>query len=385
MVLLITGHVFPYYAKEDLGIASKMMIRAIAKATGFPEKNIVEGFRKRGDLGLVAERLVKSKRQSTLMKKKLTVEFVFNNLRKLPQVSGAGSQDRKLSILAELISSAKPKEARYIVRTVLGTMRIGVAQGILRDAIAVAFDVDPKNVERAWNMRPDYGEIVKIAKTKGDRGLNNVKVKVGTSIQVLLAEKAPDLETALKKFKRVAIEVKYDGARVQIHKDDDDITLFTRRLENVTKQFPDLVNMVKLSIKSDQCIIDGEMLGIEKDTGTPLPFQQLSQRIQRKYDIEKMVEEIPIQVNLFDVSYCDGKMLFDLPLAERRKILEKIVKPIPNKLQLATQLITNDLKKAEKFYNEALRSGQEGVMVKNLDSKYQLSELNGGPANAPIG
>jgi DNA ligase-1 len=370
MVLLITGHVFPYYAKEDLGIASKMMIRAIAKATGFPEKNIVEGFRKRGDLGLVAERLVKSKRQSTLMKKKLTVEFVFNNLRKLPQVSGAGSQDRKLSILAELISSAKPKEARYIVRTVLGTMRIGVAQGILRDAIAVAFDVDPKNVERAWNMRPDYGEIVKIAKTKGDRGLNNVKVKVGTSIQVLLAEKAPDLETALKKFKRVAIEVKYDGARVQIHKDDDDITLFTRRLENVTKQFPDLVNMVKLSIKSDQCIIDGEMLGIEKDTGTPLPFQQLSQRIQRKYDIEKMVEEIPIQVNLFDVSYCDGKMLFDLPLAERRKILEKIVKPIPNKLQLATQLITNDLKKAEKFYNEALRSGQEGVMVKNLDSKY---------------
>ena len=371
MVLLTTGQVFPYHAKEDLGIASKMMIRAIAKATGFPEKKVVEEFRDSGDLGLAAEKLVKSKRQSTLMKKRLTVDDVFESLRKLPQISGAGSQDRKLSVLAELVSSAKPKEARYIVRTALGTMRIGVAHGILRDAIAVAFEVDAKAVEHAWNMRPDYGEIVKIAKAKGDIGLKNVKARVGTSIQVLLSEKAPDLETALQKFERTAIEVKYDGARVQIHKDGDRITLFTRRLENVTKQFPDLVEMSKRAIKSRQCVIDGEMLGIDKDTGKPLPFQHLSQRIQRKYGIEKMVEEIPIQVNLFDIIYCNGKMLFDTPFDERRKTLEGAVKPIPNRFQLAEQLVTNDLKKAEKFYKEALAAGQEGVMVKNLDSKYQ--------------
>lgn len=371
IALLITGRVFPVHSREDLGIASKMMIRAISRATGFSEKNIVEEFKKSGDLGLAAEKLVKSKKQSTLMKKKLTVDIVFKNLRKLPQITGIGSQDRKLNIIAELISSTNPKEARYLVRTALGTLRIGVAEGILRDAIAEAFGVDAKAVEHAWNIRPDYGKIVKIAKAEGDKGLKNVKVSLGTSVQVLLAEKVPDLETALKKFKRAAIEVKYDGVRVQIHKDGDKITLFTRRLENVTRQFPDLVRMARQSIGSDKCIIEGEMLGIDKKGGKPLPFQQLSQRIQRKYDIEKVVKEIPIQVNLFDISYFDGRMLFDEPLAERRKILEKTIKPMPNKFQLARQLVTNDLEKAEKFYNEALAAGQEGVMVKNLDSKYQ--------------
>lgn len=142
-------------------------------------------------------------------------------------------------------------------------------------------------------------------------------------------------------------------------------------MEDVTKQFPDLVNMAKKAIKSDCCILDGEILGIDKDTGKPLPFQQLSQRIQRKYDIEKMVKEIPIQVNLFDIIYCDGKMLFDSSLAKRRKILEDTVNPIPKEFQLAEQITTDDIKKAENFYREALKSGQEGVMVKNLDSKYQ--------------
>jgi len=371
VALLITGRVFPVSAQEELGIASKMMMRAISKSTGFPEKNIVKEFKESGDLGIVAEKLVKSKRQSILMKRELTVDHVFKNLRKLPDITGTGSQDRKLNIIAELVSSAKPKEARYIVRTALGTLRIGVAEGILRDAIAEAFDVDAKAVEYAWNMLPDYGEIVKIAKTKGNKGLKNVKVKVGVSVQVLLAEKAPDLKTALKKFKRVVIEVKYDGARVQIHKDGDKIKLFTRRLEDVTKQFPDLVKMSKQSIKSGKCILDGEIIGIDKKTGKSLPFQQLSQRIQRKYDIEKMVKELPIQVNLFDMIYCDDKMLFNLPFIERRKLLEKSIKPVPNKFQLAKQFVTNDLKEAEKFYKEVLKSGEEGVMVKNLDSKYQ--------------
>ncbi len=371
IALLVTGKVFPAYAQEELGIASKMMVRAIARATGFHEKKIIEEFKRIGDLGLVAEKFAKSKSQSTLMKRKLTVEHVFKSLRKLPEITGAGTQDRKLNIIAELISSAKPKEARYIVRTALGTLRIGVAEGILRDAIAKAFDVDAKLVEHAWNMLSDYGEIVKIAKTKGNKGLKNVNLKLGTSVQVLLAEKASDLKTALERFKRAAIEVKYDGARVQIHKDGDKVTLFTRRLENVTKQFPDLVKLIKQAINAKSCILDGEVLGIDKKSGKPLPFQQLSQRIQRKYNIERMVKEIPIQVNLFDIIYYNGKMLFDAPFAERRKILEKIVKPVPNKFQLAKQLVTKDLKKAEKFYRDALKAGQEGVMVKNLDSKYQ--------------
>jgi DNA ligase-1 len=371
IALLMTGRVFPIHAKEDLGIASNMVKRAISKATGFSDKRIVEEFKDTGDLGLATEKLVKSKRQSTLMKKELTVDTVFDGLRKLPDITGAGSQDRKLSILAELISSAKPKEARYIVRTALGTLRIGVAKGILRDAIAAAFDVDAKAVEHAWNMMPDYGEVIKIAKAKGDEGLKSVRLKVGTSVQVLLAEKADSLEDAMGKFERAAIETKYDGARVQIHKDGDKITLFTRRLEDVTTQFPDLVDMAKRSIKSGDCIMDGEILGIDKETGRNLPFQQLSQRIQRKHDIERMVKEIPIQVKLFDIIYCNGDMLFDTPLDQRRKVLEKSFDPIPGKFELSAQLVTDDIAKAERFYKQALENGEEGVMVKNLDSKYQ--------------
>ncbi len=371
IVLLVTGRVFPNISNEELGIAAKMMKRAIIKATGFSDKKITEEFKRTGDLGLVAEKLVRSKRQVTLMQKRLTVEKVFESLQKLPSMTGMGSQERKLNIIVELITSAKPKEARYVVRTALGTLRIGVAEGILRDAIAKAFKVDAKNVEHAWNMMPDYGKIVKIAKLKGDDGLKKVRIKVGTSVQVLLCEKAPNLKTAIKKFEHPSLETKYDGARIQIHKDEEKVVLFTRRLEDVTKQFPELVKITRDAVKAKRCILDGEMIGIDKKTGKPLPFQQLSQRIQRKYDIEKMVEEIPIQVNLFDVLYVDGQALLDKPLKERRKILENLVRPVPGKFQFAKQLITKDLKKAEKFYKASLKEGQEGVIVKNLDSKYQ--------------
>jgi DNA ligase-1 len=371
IVLLATGKVYPSASSEELGIASKMMERAIAKSTGFSSKKIIEEFKKTGDLGLVAERFVKSKRQSTLMKKKLTVEKVFERLQKLSETTGKGSQERKLNVIAELLASAKPKEARYIVRTVLGTLRIGVAEGILRDAIAKAFDVDAKNVEHAWNMMPDYGKIVKIAKTDGDKGLKKVGVKLGTSMQVLLCEKAPDLKTAIEKFENPAVEFKYDGARVQIHKDGKKIIIFTRRLENVTKQFPDLVKLAREGIESENCILDGEMLAMDKKTWKPLPFQQLSQRIQRKYNIEKMVRDIPIQVNLFDVLYVNGETLLKKSLKERRKILEDIIKLIPEKFQLAKQIVTKNLKEAEDFYKRALKEGHEGVIVKNLKSTYQ--------------
>jgi len=371
IVLLATGQVFPSYSQEELGIAESMMKRAIEKATGHSEKTITEEFKKTGDLGLVAEKFIQSKSQTALMKKKLTIDKIFESLEKLPKITGTGSQERKLNIIAELISMSAPKEARYIVRTILGTLRIGVAEGIVRDAIAKAFEVDADNVEHAWNVQPDYGEIAKIAKSKGNAGLKNVKIKLGTSIQVLLAEKAPDLKAAMDIFEHPAVEVKYDGARVQIHKDGEKIIVFTRRLEEITRQFPDLVRLTKEAVKVKSCILDGEMLGVDKKTSKPVPFQELSQRIQRKYDIEKMVKEIPIQVNVFDVIYVDGRMVIDKTFKERRELLEKIIKPIPGKFQLAKQLVTKDLTEAQKFYDAALKDSQEGVMVKNLSSKYQ--------------
>lgn len=302
------------------------------------------------------------------------MEKVFENLQLIAKQSGGSSQERKMNLVAELLIQAKPKDAKYIVRTVLGQLRVGVAEGIIRDAIAEAFNVSPESVENAWFLNPDYGEIAKTAKERGKKGLESVKLEIGRPLIVQLAEKAPSLEDAINSFERVALEYKYDGARMLVHKKEDKITIFTRRLENITKAFPDVVEVCEKGLKAKECIVDGEGLAIDKKTGKPLPFQMLSQRIRRKYEIEETAKGIPIELNLFDIVYLDGKTLFDLMLEERRKILSKVVKEIPGKLQLAKQLVTKNLKEAEKFYKESLEAGQEGLIVKNLDAKYQAGK-----------
>jgi len=376
LTLLLEGTVFPAWSDKEIGIASKSMAKILSSATGFSSKQVSDMFKKSGDYGLVAESAVEKKKQNTLFKKSLKVTDVFETLQKLASVEGKGSQERKFRLVTELISSAKPKEAKYIVRTVLGDLRIGVAQGILRDAIAKAFfsDKDPKEavkaVEWAWFIRPDYGEIAAVAKDKGIAGLEKISLEPGKPYNVLLAERSPGLEEALKKFDKPALEFKYDGARVMIHKKDSEVWLFTRRLENITKQFPDLVELARKCIKPGSCIVEGEVLAKNKKTGKPMPFQRLSQRIKRKYDIEKMLKEIPIEVNLFDIVYLNGKELFEESLKSRREKLEKAIKPAKHKFQLAKQLVTGDLQEAEKFYKEALDASQEGLIVKNLDAKY---------------
>lgn len=367
VVLLLSGNVFPAWSEEELGVANQLMIKSISKAYGINEKEIVKYFKKTGDLGLVVEMLSKSKKQTTLGLKELSVEKIFENLKLIAKQTGSGSQDRKMNLIAELLIQAKPKEAKYLVRTVLGQLRVGVAEGLIRDAIAEAFNVSAKTVENAWFLNPDYGEIAQIAKEKG---LESVKIEIGKPIMVLLAEKAPSLEDAINSFDEVALEYKYDGARMVIQKKEDKFWIFTRRLENITKAFPDVVEICKKSLKAKECIVDGEGLAIDKKTGKPLPFQMLSKRIKRKYDIGEASKEIPIELNLFDIIYIDGKTLFDVSLKERRKLLAKVVKEIPGKIQLAKQLITKDFEKADKFYKEALKAGQEGLIVKNLQAKY---------------
>ena len=323
-----------------------------------------------GDLGLVAEFYSKKKKQSTLLKKTLHVKDVFEILQKIAKQEGKGSQERKLNLIVHLLVSASPKEALYLTRTLLEELRIGIAEGLVRDAISKAFEIPVKIVENAWFLYPDYGEIARIAKEKGEKGLKRVKIELGRPIMVLLAEKAPNLKTALESFKKCAIEYKYDGMRSLIHKKGNKVWVFTRRLENVTSAFPDIVEMCKKGLKADKCIVEGEAIAYDPKSKRPMPFQMLSQRIKRKYGIEKIRKEIPVELHLFDIIYLNGKTFFDIPLKERRKELEKIVK-VGKKLKLSKQLITKDLKKAQKFYEEALAAGQEGVMVKNLDAKYK--------------
>jgi DNA ligase-1 len=370
VALLIQGRVFHSWDERVIGVARQTIIKIICQTTGFAEKDIVEKFNQVGDLGLVVEELVSKKKQKTFLKKPLTVEKVFENLQSVADIEGSGSQDRKINLISELLSAATASEAKYIVRTVLEDLRVGVAEGVLRDSIGKAFDVDPTDVENAWFIMPDYGEVARIAKAKGESGLKNVGIELGVPINVLLAEKSPSIEEALNTFENVALEFKYDGARAIIHKKGEKFWVFTRRLEDVTKAFPDIVALAKKNIKATECILDSEIVGIDPKTGRSVSFQTLSTRIKRKYDIEKAAKEIPVRVNLFDIVYLEGKSLFNLALKERYPLLKKTIKET-DAFRVADRIETKDLKEAEKFYKKALEEGEEGLIIKNLDGKYQ--------------
>jgi len=368
VIPLLQGKIFLESEDREIGIADKLIIQSLTKL-GFSKREILDKFKETGDLGLVTEQLVKKKKQIALFKRKLSVEQVFYSIRELAELTGKSSQDKKLDIILELLNSAEPGEARYITRTILEELRLGIAEGILRDSIAAAFDVGKEEVEYAYNLKTDFGLVAKIAKEEGKKGLKNVKLEIGYPIKVMLAEKASSLKEALENAKEPAIEIKYDGMRTLVQKDKDKIWLFTRRLENVTKQFPDLVELCKKNIKSEKVILEGETVGIMN--GKPVPFQELSRRIHRKYDIEEMAKKIPIQINFFDCILVAEKQLLNEKFEVRRKKLEEVIKEIKGKFQLAEQIRTKNIKEAEKFYNKALKSGQEGVMVKNLLAPYQ--------------
>ena len=368
VIPLLQGKIFLESEDREIGIADKLIIQSLTKL-GFSKREILDKFKETGDLGLVTEQLVKKKKQIALFKRKLSVEQVFYSIRELAELTGKSSQDKKLDIILELLNSAEPGEARYITRTILEELRLGIAEGILRDSIAAAFDVGKEEVEYAYNLKTDFGLVAKIAKEEGKKGLKNVKLEIGYPIKVMLAEKAGSLKEALENAKEPAIEIKYDGMRTLVQKDKDKIWLFTRRLENVTKQFPDLVELCKKNIKSEKVILEGETVGIMN--GKPVPFQELSRRIHRKYDIEEMAKKIPIQINFFDCILVAEKQLLNEKFEVRRKKLEEVIKEIKGKFQLAEQIRTKNIKEAEKFYNKALKSGQEGVMVKNLLAPYQ--------------
>ncbi len=377
VTMLLQGRVFPAWSEREIGIASLLMIKALTSITGYDEKRVQREFNETGDLGLVAERLVKEKRQSTLFRRELSVEKVFSNLRDIAGVEGKNSQSRKFQLVSELISSAKPQEAKYIIRTVLGDLRIGVAEGIVRDAIAKAFFGDLegdeykealKAVEWAWFIRPDYGEVASLAKDKGLRGLRKVSLEVGKPYMVLLAERSGGLDEAMEAFDKPGLEFKYDGARLCIHKKRDQVWLFTRRLEDVTKQFPEVVKAARKSLQTKECIVEGEMVAYDKE-GRPRAFQHLSQRIKRKYDIEKVQEEIPVSVDVFDITFLEGEDLFGEPLSERWGKLRDSLRE-GKTIRLARHRETSDKGKAGEFYQRALDMGHEGLIVKNMEATY---------------
>lgn len=365
VVLLSMGSVY-IQGELDLGVASELVKKVMAKTFGVSQNDVEKKFRETGDLGLAAEFFIKHKRQSTLGNRQLTVETVFENLRKLPEVSGKGSQERKISLISELLSQASGKEARYIVRTVLGEMRTGAATGIVRDAISKAFSKDRGEVEHVYDIVGDYGKVAEMARD----GKLKADIEVGSPIRVMLADRAGSLEEAVGAFESPAIEMKLDGFRAQIHKSGNRVRIFSRRMDDVTRQFPEVAELARKCIRPENAIIEGEIMAVSKD-GRPMPFQMLSRRIQRKYDIERMVKEIPVRTDLFDIIYINGKSLMDVPLKKRWEMLGEALSQAKGKFSLVGHIETKDIKKAEDFYRRCLSLGEEGVIVKNLDAHYQ--------------
>ncbi len=381
-IYLLRGRVVPEYDPAEFGISEKLMAKAIGKAAGVSHEEIMKHFRKVGDFGEIAVELVGKKKQSTLFLRKLTVEKVFENLKKVMSISGHGAVDRKLSFFVELLTSASGKEAQYIVRTVLGQLRVGVADGVLRDAIALAFFGEEhkemaEKLEYVYGLSNDFAVVFEAA-MKGKKALDKVDIALGKPINVMLPVKVTEIDDAFRIVgKPAALEHKYDGFRMVISRKGEEIKLFTRKLEEVTKQFPDVVSVVKKHVKGDNFMLDSEVVGYEPNTHRYKPFEAVSQRIKRKYDIDRLEKELPVEVNVFDVIFYNGESVMDKPFSERRKLVEKIIKPEKWKIRASHQIVTDSDKEAERFYKEALKIGEEGIMFKKLDAPYRAGRRVG--------
>lgn len=375
-IYLLKGRVFPEYDERVLGVSNQIAIKAITFAFGLKEDELIKRYKKIGDLGELAQEFAGKRKQSSLFTKKLTVGKVFENLRKIFDIEGNGSIKRKIDLIAELLGSANEIESKYIIRTILGQLRIGVADGTIRDGITLATFPDEKaemapKIMLAYDIANDLAEVFRAA-VKGKKELEKIDITPGRPINAMLPVKVTDIKEAFRICgKPAAIEHKYDGFRVLINKSKDGIKLFTRRLENVTNQFPDVVEVVKKNIKGKEFVLDSEVVGFNPKNGHQLPFEAISQRIRRKYEIERLIKELPVEINAFDIIYHDGKILMNTPFKERRKLLEKVVKVEPQKIRVSTQIITSDEKEAMNFYKSALKTGEEGIMIKNLDAPYQ--------------
>ena len=419
---LLQGLIFPLWDERKIGFSTQLMIKAISSSTGSSRKEVENLWEKTGDLGLVAESLIKTKLQRTLFSKKLTTKKVFENLRVLASLEGEGTVNRKISLVSELLTSASPLEAKYITRTVLDQLRTGVAEGTIRDAIVWAYfpkleNLHPEDynklkdgkkikiaslnelndyegyktieapdektareiynffiqkVQTAYDLCNDFSLITKILVNRGIKALDKIEIKIGNPIQVMLPIRIESLASAFENFGgKIQLEQKFDGFRVQVHYDGKEFSLFTRRLENVTKQFSELLPILKKHVHAKNYILDTEVVGYDKKTHIYLPFQNISKRIKRKYDIKKISKEVPVEINVFDVIYCNDKNLMNIPLDERRRLLEGIIEDSRLKIKKSPSIIASSLEEAEDFYKRCLKAGLEGVVIKKIDSNYK--------------
>jgi DNA ligase-1 len=370
----IMGQIFPVWSPLQLGIGPGMLYATLSRASGLPVRDIKELVKKNGDVGLAAKEAManNNKTQSTFATfveedNVLSITDVYMRFVNIAKASGKGSQATRIRNLQFLFAQAVHTEAVYIARLAIEELRIGVGEGIVRDAIARAFDVTKDDVEMAYILTNDMGMVARETRLKGIEGLRKMDITLGRPIKQMLAQISSGIEPVVREMGSVAVEWKFDGARVQIHKDGNNITIFSRRMEDVTDSLPDIVSMIRNGITAKSAILDGEVVVFEDEK--PGAFQQILKRFRRKYDVEIMVSKIPLQLFLFDIMYINGMNLFNNNLVLRRQQLLECVTPSAT-LNVAEQAITSDVQVVNNIYMTALDAGHEGIMLKNPESLY---------------
>ena len=374
IVYLSQGKLHPDFVPGVLGMADRLVMKAIAKASGNPDDKVEKLTIETGDMGQVAETMISRKKQMALFSEELTVARVVRGLTTIENADGKDSQDTKQKTLAGLLHDSGPLEARYLCRTVTGRMRVGAADMTILDALAEAFATkeDRPAIERAFNVTCDIGLVAETIANGGMDAVRAIGVKVGSPVKVMLAERLPSISEVVEKMGgRCAMEYKYDGIRVQAHIGRDSVKLYSRRLEDLTSNFPDIAEALRTRCGHDEAIIEGECVAIDPETGFMLPFQNVTHR-RKKHGMDEAVRDVPVRIFMFDMLYADGEDWTPRPYLERRAALEEGFE-IGDNVQMTTMRMVGSLEEGEEFFANAIGARCEGIMAKSVapDSVYR--------------
>ncbi len=377
---LVQGRVAPFFEALEMGIAEKTIARSIAMASQSTPEHIFELYNSLGDMGLVAEQV---RKEAGTAPDALSIDDVFEGLKTIAQITGKGAVEQRIARLADLLTHAESVSAKYIVRILLGNLRLGIGDATVLDALAKARWNDAKKrklLEGAYHKTSDLGLIARTlwehpGEEEAQRAVATLDIQVGKPVHSQLAERLPTAEAIITKMGIVVAQYKYDGLRAQIHKDGQQVTIFSRNLEDQSHMFPELIEGTLRQIQAESAILDAETLAYNATSEEFLPFQETTRR-RRKHGIEAMAEQIPLKAFVFDILYKDGVSLLDTPLVDRLKILEETMHPADDILMLTSSHIVRDAHTLTLLFDEAISKGLEGLVVKKLESRYEAGARN---------
>ena len=370
LVYIIQGKLHPDFYQIEFGMADRLILRAIAFTSGTPDSKVEEMWLKEGDTGTVAEMLIGKKKQMTLFSEPLTFARVIKGLSQIEGAEGRDSQEMKMKVLSNMLHDSGPIEARYLCRIVTGRMRVGASTMTILDALALTFATKESRpeIERAFNITCDIGLVAERLAKEGMAGIENIHVTVGNPIKVMLAERLPSIPEVVEKMGgECAIEYKYDGIRAQVHIGKDSVKIFSRRLEDLTGNFPDIAQSLREHFKGEEAIIEGECVAVDAETGFMQSFQEVTHR-RRKHGMDDAVKRYPVRIFMFDMLYVNGKDMTLVPYLQRREAIKEWF-DISDNIQMSNMKVVHSVEEAEEFFDDAIGARCEGMMAKSISDE----------------